>query len=113
MKDGAPVAKTSDGPESLTLTPKWQRFEFPLGASQRDNEGKLSFKNIRAQNLLAAPGNYELMITIDNQLYGIYPLAVEKTGEFRLIAEQDPERSPAKTRIHAGKDMIWLKKRKQ
>lgn len=113
MKDGAPVAKTSEGPMELTLTPEWQRFELPIGSSMRDNEGKLSFKNLKASNILGAPGNFELMITVDNQLYGLYPFTVEETGQFRLIAEQDPERTPAKTRIHAGKDMIWLKRNKK
>jgi hypothetical protein len=111
MKDGAPVAKTGEGPEEIVLTPQWQRVEFPLGSSVRNNEGALQFQPIRARNILSVDGNYELMITIDNQVYGIYPFTVLK-GTIRLIQEQDPERTKSEKRIYGGEGTFWLKRKK-
>lgn len=111
LKDGAPIAKTSEQPQKLTLTPEWQHFEFDIGKSVRDNSGKVTFTPVKAKDFLGTPGEYQLLLTIDNQLYGTYAFTVTKDGTFRLLPRQTKDYTPEEQRIYAGKGTVWLERK--
>ncbi len=108
-KDGSLVGSSSFDAEKVTLFPAWQRFELPVAKIVRDTSGAESRLAIRAEEILRQPGNYTFVLTMNGEMYGIYPFIV-KDGHVQWIREQDPEEAK-KSQLLYGGDGVYLLKR--
>jgi hypothetical protein len=108
-RGGKDIASFGEFPLNLALSADWIRYEMTFGQFKDTKFNKNVWHNALKTQELLAPGKHEVVLKIDNTVYGVWEFTF-KDGHIQHQGLQVRTDTDPVVYIEGGKDAFWMKR---